>query len=429
MWHGQQAFRVWLLGNISIKAWTMWHGQQAFKVWLLEHVSIKAWTTWHGQPAFKVWLLVGTSIRTWTMWHGQQAFRVWLLENVSIRAWTTRHGQQAFKVWLLVGTSIRTLTKWHGQHACKVWLSKAWTMWHGQQAFRVWLLGNISIKAWTMWHGQQAFRVWLLGNISIKAWTMWHGQQAFKVWLLEHVSIKAWTTWHGQQAFRVWLLENVSIKAWTTWHGQPAFKVLFSEIRFKVCKTWMCCQGHWVTWRLESCRWNVELPQPWVSPSDFKEKGLRKEGSQKVWAFEYHHLLHVFLFFKHFGCIVAVSLYHAFLRQALKGELNEKNSIKAQESMTSTSRDGFSHGFWSPIKTKHRGTTWWNAEPWAMTPWSQRGGWDVLLLFSWDFFVGLDVCFEFWSWFGDGWHLLKMVSSFSVRVKEGLLKKFPKEHK
>jgi len=34
---------------------------------------------------------------------------------------------------------------------------------------------------------------------------------------------------------------------------------------------------------------------------------------------------------------VAVSLYHAFLRQALKGELNEKNSIKAQESMTSTS--------------------------------------------------------------------------------------------
>ena len=50
----------------------------------------------------------------------------------------------------------------------------------------------------------------------------------------------------------------------------------------KVCKAQMRCQGHWVTWRLESCRGKVELPQP---PSGFKGKAEAKEGSKKVRVF------------------------------------------------------------------------------------------------------------------------------------------------
>jgi len=50
----------------------------------------------------------------------------------------------------------------------------------------------------------------------------------------------------------------------------------------KVCKAQMRCQGHWVTWRLESCRGKVELPQP---PSGFKGKAAAKEGSKKVRVF------------------------------------------------------------------------------------------------------------------------------------------------
>ena len=46
----------------------------------------------------------------------------------------------------------------------------------------------------------------------------------------------------------------------------------------KVCKAQMRCQGHWVTWRLESCRGKVDLPQP---PSGFKGKGGSKRRQQK----------------------------------------------------------------------------------------------------------------------------------------------------
>ena len=76
---------------------------------------------WHGQHAFKVWLLVIISIRALTTWHGQQAskFDFWiLLVRISIRALTTRHGQQAFKVWLLARISIKDLTTWHGRSQC-----------------------------------------------------------------------------------------------------------------------------------------------------------------------------------------------------------------------------------------------------------------------------------------------------------------------
>ncbi len=65
--------------------------------------------------------------------------------------------------------------------------------------------------------------------------------------------------WHGHQALKVWLLDTGSIRAWATWHGQHAFKAWFLLGTVKFCKTQMCCQGHWVTWRLERCRWNAEL--------------------------------------------------------------------------------------------------------------------------------------------------------------------------
>ena len=261
-WHGQQAFKAWLFVILvvntvnSIRALTTWHGQQAFKAWLLVGISIRAWTTWHGQQAFKAWLLVGISIRTWTTWHGQQAFKAWLfvilvVNTVNlIRAWTTWHGQQGFKAWLLVGISIRALTTWHGQQAFKACLLagisiRAWTTWHGQQAFKAWLLVIAavntvnSIRVSTMWHGQQAFKAWLLVGISIRALTTWHGQQAFKAWLLVGISIRALTMWHGQQAFKAWLSVGISIRALTMWHGQQAFKAwLFVGISIRGLTTW-----------------------------------------------------------------------------------------------------------------------------------------------------------------------------------------------
>ena len=56
----------------------------------------------------------------------------------------------------------------------------------------------------------------------------------------------------------------------------------------KVCKAQMRCQGHWVTWRLESCRGKVELPQP---RSGFKGKGGSKRRQQKGASF-FSYLLH-----------------------------------------------------------------------------------------------------------------------------------------
>ena len=160
-----KAFAPWLFIRKFITL--TWDCQQAFKVWLLKDISIRGWTMWHGQQAFKVWVLMGeTSIKSWTTWHGQQAFKVWLLKDISIKSWTTWHGQQAFKVWLLVKFQSEP-----GQCDMASRPSK----------FDFWS-HMISIRAWTTWHGQQAFKVWLLVGNLIRAWTTWHGQQAFKVW-------------------------------------------------------------------------------------------------------------------------------------------------------------------------------------------------------------------------------------------------------
>ena len=269
---------------ISIRAWTTWHGQQAFKVWLLVRISIRAWTTWHGQQAFKVWLLVRISIRAWTMWHGQQAFnldnvdfKIWLLVGTSIRAWTMWHGQQAFKVWLLVmefqsEPGQRDMASRPSKHLVRIsqrlgnvifaWLLEGFQSepWQCDMASRPSKFDFF--RAWTAWHGHQAFKVWLLVYASIRTWTLWHGQQVCDVWLLEKISIRAWTTWHGQQACKAWLLEKGSIRAWTMWHGQQVFKV------------WLWPAGlqrRYFNQSLDSVTWPAGLQSLTLGYSDFNQ--------------------------------------------------------------------------------------------------------------------------------------------------------------
>ena len=52
----------------------------------------------------------------------------------------------------------------------------------------------------------------------------------------------------------------------------------------KVCKAQMRCQGHWVTWRLESCRGKVELKTATIR--------LQRERRQQKGASFFSYLLH-----------------------------------------------------------------------------------------------------------------------------------------
>ena len=173
----------------------------------------------------------------------------------------------------------------------------------------------------------------------------------------------------------------------------------------------MCCQGHWVTWRLESCRWNVELPQP-----RFHHPTSKKIASEKKAAKRCEPLSNIISFLV-FGCIM-----HSFARP-WKENSTRRIPSKRRSPWPQGSRHGFLGGFLSPVtETKRRGTTWWNAEPWAMTPWSQRGGWVFFELrcvsFVW---IG---CW-FWGWFVDGWNLLEMGINF--QKSEGrLVEEIPK---
>ena len=126
----------------------MWHGQQAFKVWLLGMPSIRPWTTWHGQRAFKVERQSGCLDFTLAVVFFKLKFVVAVLQYVHLLKSQTGR----LNYYSCCKSEDRPTASWEDARSAQNVDNVTW-----QAILQISLFWHVLIRAWTMWHSKLDF--------------------------------------------------------------------------------------------------------------------------------------------------------------------------------------------------------------------------------------------------------------------------------